>query len=142
MNEALPKKVTDLMMQNDAFSTWLGIERVKDTIGGSIVMLKVRKEMLNGFDILHGGVTFALADSALAFAANSHGEQCLSIENSIHYHKPAKENDMLVAVSKELSKSNKVAVYEVEVTNQKKEKIATFKGTVYRTKKKWQVKNK
>ncbi len=139
MNDDLPKKVTDVMMQNDLFSQWLGIERIKDSTGQSIVSLKVRAEMLNGFKILHGGISFALADSALAFAANSHGIQCVSIENSIHYHKPAKEGDVLTAVSNEVSKSNKIAVYEVVITNQLQEKIASFKGTVYRTKNEWKV---
>ena len=70
MNDSLPKKVTNAMMQNDAFSKWLGIERVIDGKGSSVIRMVVRAEMLNGFDILHGGVSFSLADSALAFAAN------------------------------------------------------------------------
>jgi len=127
------------MMQNDAFSKWLGIERVLDGTGNSTIKMVVRKEMLNGFDILHGGVSFSLADSALAFAANSHGIQSVSIENSIHYHLPAKEGDELTAKANEVSKSNKLAVYEVVVANQKNEKVATFKGTVYRTKNEWKV---
>lgn len=139
MNDTSPKKVTDVMMQNDAFSKWLGIERVFDGTGNSSIKMVVRKEMLNGFDILHGGVSFSLADSALAFAANSHGIQSVSIENSIHYHLPAKEGDELTAKANEISKSNKLAVYEVVVTNQKNEKVATFKGTVYRTKNEWKV---
>ncbi len=139
MNEELPKKVTDLMMQNDAFSNWLGIKRLNDAKGASVVQMVVRSEMLNGFHILHGGITFSLADSALAFAANSHGTQCLSIENSVHYHAPAKEGDVLTASSKEVSKSNSIAVYEVEVKNQNEEKIASLKGTVYRTKRNWEV---
>ncbi|MDE0772526.1 MAG: hotdog fold thioesterase [Salibacteraceae bacterium] len=139
MNDTSPKKVIDVMMQNDAFSKWLGIERVFDGTGNSSIKMVVRREMLNGFDILHGGVSFSLADSALAFAANSHGIQSVSIENSIHYHLPAKEGDELTAKANEISKSNKLAVYEVVVTNQKNEKVATFKGTVYRTKNEWKV---
>jgi len=139
MNDSLPKKVTNAMMQNDAFSKWLGIERVIDGKGSSVIRMVVRAEMLNGFDILHGGVSFSLADSALAFAANSHGMQSVSIENTIHYHLPVKEVDELIATAQEVSKSNKLAVYEVEVINQKNEKVATFKGTVYRTKNEWKV---
>ena len=105
------------MMQNDAFSKWLGIERVIDGKGSSVIRMVVRAEMLNGFDILHGGVSFSLADSALAFAANSHGMQSVSIENTIHYHLPVKEGDELIATAQEVSKSNKLAVYEVEVIN-------------------------
>ncbi len=127
------------MIENDAFSKWLGIQRVFDGPGSSVIKIVVRTEMLNGFDILHGGVSFSLADSALAFASNSHGVQSVSIENTIHYHLPAKAGDELTARATETSKSNKFAVYEVVVTNQKNEKVATFKGTVFRTKNEWNV---
>lgn len=139
MNDSLPKRVTDKMMENDLFSQWLGLSRIQDSEGESVIRITVRKEMLNGFNILHGGVSFALADSALAFAANSYGVQCVSIENSIHYHRPAKVGDVLTAYSKEVSKSKKVAVYEVTIWNQNEEKIASLKGTVYRTNNEWEV---
>lgn len=137
--ESTPKKVVDEMFRNDHFSQWLGIERLNDGVGVNTLKMAVKREMLNGFNILHGGVTFAFADSALAFAANSHGTQCLSIENSIHYHAKAMEGDLLLASAKEVSRSNKIAVYQVDVTNQREELIASFKGSVYRTGRDWQL---
>lgn len=129
------------MFRNDHFSQWLGIERLNDGAGVNTLQMVVKKEMLNGFQILHGGVTFSLADSALAFAANSYGTQCLSIENSIHYHSKAMEGDVLRAYASEVSRSNKIAVYQVNIMNQREELVASFKGSVYRTSRDWQLNN-
>ncbi|HIO72946.1 MAG TPA: hotdog fold thioesterase [Flavobacteriales bacterium] len=133
----LATKVVDQMYNNDPFSQWLGIERVEDGEGTSILKMTVRKEMLNGFAIAHGGITYSLADSALAFASNSHGIQSVSIETGISHIKPVKEGDVLTATAKELSLSNKVGIYEISVSNQDDVMVALFKGTVYRTGKDW-----
>ena len=77
--------VVDQMYNNDSFSQWLGIERVQDGAGKSVLRMTVRKEMLNGFDIAHGGITYSLADSALAFASNGHGRMAVSVETSISH---------------------------------------------------------
>ena len=135
----LPTRVVDRMYNNDPFSQWLGIERVEDGAGSSVLRMKVRKEMLNGFDIAHGGITYSLADSALAFASNGHGVQSVSIETSISHTKPVKEGDVLTAQATEKNLTNKIGVYEIMVTNQKEETVAIFKGTVYRTGKEWDV---
>lgn len=137
--KSLSTRVVDRMYNNDPFSKWLGIERLQDGAGTSVLRMTVRKEMLNGFDIAHGGITYSLADSALAFASNGHGIQSLSIETSISHTKPVKEGDELTAKAIEKSLTNKIAVYEVVVTNQKEEIVALFKGTVYRTRKEWQA---
>ena len=133
----LATKVVDQMYNNDPFSQWLGIERVEDGAGTSLLRLTVTKEMLNGFGIAHGGITYSLADSALAFAANSYGEQCVSIETSISHTKAVKEGDVLTAVAKEVEKTNKIAVYEITVFNQDNENVAIFKGSAYNTGKAW-----
>ncbi len=133
----LATKVVDQMYNNDPFSQWLGIERVEDGEGTSILKMTVRREMLNGFAIAHGGITYSLADSALAFASNSHGIQSVSIETGISHIKPVKEGDVLTATAKELSLSNKVGIYEISVSNQDDVMVALFKGTVYRTGKDW-----
>ena len=136
--KSLPTRVVD-RMYNDPFSKWLGIERVEDGAGSSVLRMTVRKEMLNGFDMAHGGITYSLADSALAFASNGHGIQSVSIETSISHTKPVKEGDVLTAKAAEKNLTNKIGVYEVTVTNQKEEIVALFKGTVYRTGKEWEV---
>jgi len=137
--KSLPTRVVDRMYNNDPFSKWLGIERVEDGDGSSVLRMTVRKEMLNGFDIAHGGITYSLADSALAFASNGHGIQSVSIETSISHTKPVKEGDVLTAKAIEKNRTNKIGVYEVVITNQKEETVALFKGTVYRTGKEWEV---
>ena len=78
-----PSKIVDKMYENDAFSKWLGIKRIEDGAGKSVLQMTVRKEMLNGFDIVHGGITYSLADSALAFASNGHGRKAVSVENMV-----------------------------------------------------------
>lgn len=138
MNEA--KNIVDKMYKNDAFSQWLGIERVAEKAGYCVLQMKVNKQMLNGFFIAHGGITYSLADSALAFASNAHGRMCVSVETSISHLQPVKDGDLLTATAKEKSCTNKIAVYEVEIKNQNDILVAIFKGTVYRTSQEWNKK--
>lgn len=114
----LAKKVVDRMYNNDPFSQWLGIERIEDGAGISKLRMTIRKEMLNGFDIAHGGITYALADSALAFASNGHGRMSVSVETSISHTESLKEGDVITAVTEEMSLSNKIAVYHITIRNQ------------------------
>jgi acyl-CoA thioesterase len=123
------------MIKKDEFSRLLGMEVEHIAPGKSILKMLVRKDMLNGFGILHGGVTFSLADSALAFASNSYGRLSVAVEASISFPSAAKEGDMLRAVANEINLSNKMGVYIIDITNQNNERIGIFKGTVYRTSK-------
>ncbi|MDQ3108908.1 MAG: hotdog fold thioesterase, partial [Bacteroidota bacterium] len=132
MQNDLPEKVVSKMYDGDWFSQWLGIERVKVSAGNCVLKMTVRKEMLNGFGIAHGGITYSLADSALAFASNSHGRMAVSVETSISHTAQLHEGDVIIATAEEISISNKIAVYQVKVINQKNETVALFKGTVYR----------
>ncbi len=131
------KAIVSKMYHGDAFSQWLGIERIEDGLGYSKLQMTVREEMTNGFKIAHGGITYSLADSALAFASNSHGRQSVSIETSISHTKPVHIGDVLIAEAKELNLTNATGIYDIRVTNQNNEVVALFKGTVYRTKKEW-----
>ena len=133
------KKIVDKTYDNDAFSKWLGIEIVTVQSGFCQLKMVVRKEMLNGFAIAHGGITYSLADSALAFASNSHGRKSVSVETSISHTVACKEGDELIATAKELSMSNKIGVYDITIKNQENTVVALFKGTVYRTSKIWEV---
>ena len=125
------------MMSGDAFSQWLGIEILELSEGLCKIQMTVRDEMTNGFNIAHGGISYSLADSALAFAANTYGTHALSVETSILYKKKVMNGDVLTAHTKEISKNEKTANYDVSITNQKNIEVALFKGTVYRTDKKW-----
>ena len=95
--------------------------------------MTVRPDMLNGFGVCHGGVTFSLADSALAFASNTHGHVTMSVENAIGYPAPAREGDVLTARAVEESADGPLAFYRVDVTRGDGEAVAHFRGTVYRT---------
>ena len=125
------------MYNNDAFSQWLGIEVVEVKDGYCELKMTVQKKMLNGFQIAHGGIAYSLADSALAFASNSHGRKSLSVETSISHTVSVIEGDVLTAITEELSLSDKIGMYFIAITKQDNQKVAYFKGTVYRTSKKW-----
>ena len=131
--EDFPKK----MYGNDAFSQWLGMEILTASNGSAVVELKVRDDMTNGFGIAHGGIAYALADSALAFASNSLGSKAVSIETSISHTKPVKAGDTLKASTKLKDKSNRLARFEVEVRNEQ-DVVALFRGTVFITEKLWE----
>ena len=137
----IPWKIVNKMYDQDAFSQWLGIEIVDVSEGYCQLKMKVRKEMLNGFHIAHGGIAYSLADSALAFASNSHGRKSLSVETSISHMVSIKAGDMLTAMTKELSRSDKIGVYLITITNKENQEIAIFKGTVYCTSKDWLLEN-
>ena len=132
-----PQKIVNKMFDQDAFSQWLGIEIIDVPEGFCQLKMTVRKEMLNGFQIAHGGIAYSLADSALAFASNSHGRKSLSVETSISHTVSVKEGDVLTVTTKELSLSDKIGVYLITIINQSNENVAYFKGTVYRTSKEW-----
>ena len=134
-----PDKIVNTMFKGDAFSKWLGIEVVEVGEGFCTLKMTIREEMTNGFNIAHGGITYSLADSALAFAANTHARKSASVETSISHTKQCLVGDVITAKVIEKSLSNKIAIYEITMTNQKKETVALFKGTVYRTSKIWTV---
>jgi acyl-CoA thioesterase len=134
---SLAKKVVDKMYDNDAFSQWLGIEILEISEGFCKLKMTIRKEMLNGFQIAHGGIAYSLADSALAFASNSHGRKSLSVETSISHTVSVNEGDILMAETNEVSLSQKIGIYLINIKNQNEQEVALFKGTAYRTSKEW-----
>ena len=92
------KVIVDEMYKSDKFSQWLGIEIVEIKEGYCKLKMKVREEMTNGFGIAHGGICFSIADTALAFAANSHNVKSLSIETSISLIKKVKAEDIILSL--------------------------------------------
>jgi acyl-CoA thioesterase len=133
----LAKRIVDKMYDSDLFSQWLGIERLVTEQGYCVLRMTVRKEMLNGFGIVHGGIAFSLADSALAFASNAYGRLSVALECSISYPVAVHAGEVLTCEAKELSITKKTASYFIEIKNQKDVKVAFFRGTVYRTNKEW-----
>ncbi len=131
----LAQKVTDRMMEVDYFSQWMGVKIIDVDEGYSKIEMTLRKEMLNGFGIAHGGITFALADSAFAFACNSDGKITVALDVSISFPKAGKEGDLLTAEAKQVNKTNRTGLYLIEVKNQRDELVALFKGTCFKTEK-------
>lgn len=133
------QNVVNHMLANDAFSRWLGIAILELKEGYCKLKMTMRQDMTNGFNIAHGGISYSLADSALAFAANARGDHALSIETSIAHTRPTHVGDTLFAEAVEKSHTKRFGIYEVQITNQQNDLIALFKGTVYRTGKAWEV---
>ena len=131
------QEVVDTMYNGDAFSKWLGIKVEHCEAGACRLSLMVREEMTNGFKIAHGGISYSLADSALAFASNGHGTQALSIETAISHTKPVKVGEKMVATASEIRKSRSIGIYEVRVQNEAGDLVAHFKGTVFRKDLEW-----
>ena len=129
-------RIVNKMFQKDAFSQWLGIRLIEVGKGSCSLGMTVTKDMLNGFQIAHGGITYSLADSALAFASNSQGRHALSVETSINHLKKVKEGDVLVATATEQSLTNRLGIYEVNIKSDE-DLVALFKGMVYRTDLDW-----
>ena len=122
------------MIDQDFFSQWMGVEMIDISAGYCKLRMTVKQQMLNGFGILHGGVSFAFADSAFAFASNSHGRLSVSQNASMTYAKPAKEGDVLLAEATQLALGNRTGTFDVKITNQTtSEPIALFRGSVFRT---------
>jgi len=133
--DALAKQVVDRMMVTDYFSQWMGVKILDVKEAYSKIEMTLRKEMLNGFGIAHGGITFALADSAFAFACNSDGKITVALDVSISFPKAGKEGDTLTAEAKLINKTNRTGLYLIEVRNQKNDLVGLFKGTCYKTEK-------
>lgn len=131
------KEIVDKMLKNDSFSSWLEINIIDLHEGYCKISLKINESMLNGFSIAHGGISYSLADSALAFAANSYGKKAVSIETSISHIKKVNNHDTLIAETNELNKTNKNGLYAITITNQENLAVAYFKGTVYFSEKNW-----
>lgn len=131
--QALAERVVNGMVAKDAFSEWLGIEVLEIAPRRSVVQMQVRQEMVNGFGVSHGGIVYSLADSALAFACNTHGRVTVAIENSISYPQPVAVGDVLTAIADEDSATKKLGFYRVVVRNQKDVIVSTLRGTVYKT---------
>lgn len=131
--QKLATKVAAHLIENDLFSKWLGIELIAIREGYCIIKMTVRKEMINGLGIAHGGIAFSLADSAFAFACNNRNNLSVALDTSINFIKPVHVGDILVAESKEIHNGRSTGIYQISIVNQNSQIIALFKGTCFRT---------
>ena len=131
--DILANNVVKRMMQNDSFSQWMGLEVLEVREGYSKVKMTIRKEMINGFGIVHGGLAFSLADSAFAFACNNRNNISVALDVTITFTKAVNVDDVLTAEAKENHNGRSIGVYLISITNQNSEQVAIFKGTCFRT---------
>ena len=127
------KDIRDFFSIRDKFAKYVGIEIVEVAKGRAKVKLNLRKEHLNGVNIVHGAVLFALADYAFAIASNSHGQVALAINATISFLK-AVSSGTIYAEAVELSRNPKLATYKIDVFHDSGDLLAIFQGTVYRKK--------
>lgn len=126
--------VRDGMFANDNASKGLGMRIVEVGPGQATIEMRVRPDMLNGHAICHGGFMATLADSTFAFACNSYDELTVASGFAIDFIAPASEGDVLTARCHEVSKAGRTGVYDTEITNQRGERVAIFRGRSYTAK--------
>jgi len=131
--DQLATTVVDHMMENDYFSQWMQVKVLQIKEGYSKIQMTIRKEMVNGFGIVHGGIPFSLADSAFAFACNNRNNLSVALDVTITFTKAVNVGDILTAEAKEFHNGRSTGVYLITVTNQQDQQIALFKGTCFRT---------
>ncbi len=129
--QAIAEHVRSGMLANDRATQGLGIAITSIGPGRATLEMTVRADMLNGFDICHGGFITTLADSAFAFACNARNEMTVASGLSIDFLAPAREGDRLTAEAREVSLAGRTGVYDVSVRNQRGEAIAVFRGRSY-----------
>ncbi len=130
--QRLAERAAHGLFERDRASQGLGMRLVAVRPGSARVVMSVRADMLNGHQVCHGGIVFALADSAFAFACNSHNDSTVAAAASIDFLAAAHEGDELTAEAVELWRTRRNGIYEISVVNQRGERIALFRGRSYR----------
>ena len=129
--------VVQKMLDGDEMTRWLKAEVLESKEGFCKLQMVVRDEMANGFKIVHGGIAFSLADSAIAFAANSYGRHAVSLSTSIRHLHPVFVGDTLIAEAEVTSLKHKIVNVDANVVNQEGVKVADLQATGYRKSEQW-----
>ena len=122
------ERAVQALWSGDAASKQLGMKIESCGPGRATVSMPVRADMVNGHGICHGGIVFALADSAFAFACNSGGDNTVAAGAAIEFLSPARAGDVLRAVAIQRWRAARTGIYEIEVLNQRGETVALFRG--------------
>ena len=130
--QALAELAGKTMFERDQASQALGMTLDEIRPGYARMSMPVRADMLNGHATCHGGYIFMLADSAFAFACNSHNFNTVGAGCSIDYLAPGREGDVLVAEAVEQALAGKTGVYDISVSNQDGRTVALFRGKSHR----------
>ena len=122
-----------VMYDADRASRELGIEIDVPAPGEATAIMAVTASMLNGYSVCHGGNLFTLADTAFAVACNAYNDVTVAAGASIEFVRPAREGDRLTAVACERHRRGRTGIYDVDVTNQRGERVALFRGRSFAT---------
>lgn len=134
MNEIeIAQKCCETMWGNDVASQDLGMTIEVTKPGQAEARFEVRANMVNGYDICHGGFIFTLADSAFAFACNTYNRITLAASASIEFVRPARLGDKLLAMAAEVHRGGRTGIYDITVTNQDDDVVAIFRGRSHAT---------
>lgn len=129
--QTIAQAVRDAMWRDDHVLHWLGIEVVAVGPGSATTRMTIRREMLNGHAIAHGGLITTLADTAFAYACNAYNELTVASGFDMNLMTAARLGDVLSAEAVEVSKSGRTGVYDITVRNQHGEPVAAFRGRSY-----------
>jgi acyl-CoA thioesterase len=129
--QRVAEAVRDAMWRDDRASKMLGMRILAIGPGSATLQMTVRDDMLNGHDICHGGLVTTLADSAFAFACNAYNEVTVASGFDVNLVAAARQGDVLTAQAHEVSKAGRTGVYDIDVSNQRGEKVAAFRGRSY-----------
>jgi acyl-CoA thioesterase len=127
-DQRIAERAAKALFEGDRASQVLGMTIESCGPGRATVSMRIRPDMVNGHRICHGGLIFALADSAFAFACNSHGHNTVAAGAAIEFLAPGREGDLLQAIAQERWRAGKAGIYEIEVRNQRDETVALFRG--------------
>jgi acyl-CoA thioesterase len=126
--EAVALASAQAMWASDKASQGLGMTLISVTPGVAIMSMTIRKDMVNGHGICHGGFMFTLADSTFAFACNSHGEPAVAQQCAVTFIRPVREGEVLTAHAMERSRVGRGGIYDVTVRDSHGEAVAEFRG--------------
>ena len=122
------RQCADVMFDADTASQMLGIEINIPSPGRAVATMQIRDDMVNGFDVCHGGIIFSLADTAFAFACNAYNRLSVAASASIEFLKPVHRGDRLTATATEEHRGKRNGLYSVDVINQHGDRVALFRG--------------
>ena len=122
------RECANVMFSADRASKMLGIDIEIPSPGEAVATMRVREDMVNGFDMCHGGIIFSLADTAFAFACNAYDQLSVAASASIEFLQPVNCGDELTATATEAHRRNRSGIYSVEVVNQFGDCVALFRG--------------
>lgn len=124
----IARRCADVMWKDDKASQALGMEIEITGVGAANARMAIRNDMVNGLDVCHGGLVFALADTAFAFACNAYNVQTFAASCQVDFLRPALLGDELLAMASEDHRGRRSGYYTVKIRNQRDELVALFRG--------------